>query len=321
MSRARASRKPPWLPLLAALATVVAWAAAFPAIALALKAFQPAALAAGRFAIAAMLAVLWLLITRSGWLPVKDWPRSAIAAGLGIAGYNMFLNSGQTTVSPGAASFIVNTTPVFTAILATVFAEERFNRYAWLGSLVSLGGVGMIALGQPGGLRVGSGGTLVLGAAVCLASFFIVQRPLVQRHGALRATAWILIFGALWLLPWLPLTIAQARTATASSIGAVVLLAALPSAVGYATWSIAQAHYGPARAANFLYLIPPTAAALSLFWVGDVPTWTTLVGGLVVLSGVVVVNRWGTWQRAGSGRKPTPQSPFRAPSPPTSRLR
>jgi drug/metabolite transporter (DMT)-like permease len=56
---------------------------------------------------------------------------------LGIALYNALLNTGEQTVSAGAASFIVNTLPIFTALLAQSFLHERFNRWGWLGSLVS----------------------------------------------------------------------------------------------------------------------------------------------------------------------------------------
>jgi hypothetical protein len=123
---------------------------------------------------------------------------------LGIALYNALLNTGERTVTAVAASFIVNTLPIFTAVLAVVFLGERFNHWGWLGSLVSLAGIAVIARGQPGGLASGAGSTLILGAALCSPSYFVLQRRLIPEYGALTCTAYTLLAGALLLTPWLP---------------------------------------------------------------------------------------------------------------------
>lgn len=56
---------------------------------------------------------------------------------------------------PLPASFIVNTVPVITALLALIFLKERFRRLAWLGTGVSFAGVVAIASTQPGGIAFG----------------------------------------------------------------------------------------------------------------------------------------------------------------------
>ena len=76
---------------------------------------------------------------------------------LGIASYDALLNTADLTVAPGAAAFIMSTSPIFTAILATVFLREKLNPWGWLGSLFSLAGSGLIACGQPGGLAPDQG--------------------------------------------------------------------------------------------------------------------------------------------------------------------
>nr|WP_240702063.1 hypothetical protein [Trinickia terrae] len=118
--------------------------------------------------------------------------------------------------------------PIFTAIFATVFLRERFNRSGWYGSAFSLAGVAVIALGQPGGLLLGAGASLILGAAMCCAAYF------------------------------------------------------------------APGYFGAARAANFLYLTPAVATALSIVLsivlptalTGERPGPATLCGGLMAIAGV-----------------------------------
>lgn len=283
--------------LAAALLTVVLWASAFPLIRIGLTHFTPVPLAALRLAVAACFVGLWLGVSaRRGervWLPRAAWAPLLGAAALGIGLYNVLLTIGQQTVSAGATSFIVNTSPVFTALLAMALLGERFNRRAWLGTAVSVLGIAAIAAGQPGGWRLGAGASLVLAAALCQAAFFVLQRRLVLAHGPLRSAAWLVVAGAVWLSPWLWPALQQATTAPPATLLAVLLLGLLPAALGHATWSVAQSHYGAARAANFLYLVPPTTLALSAWLVDEVPHALTWLGGGAAIAGVLIVNRWG----------------------------
>ncbi|WP_051330096.1 DMT family transporter [Niveispirillum irakense] len=277
--------------LIAVMITVGSWGLAFPAIRVALDGMAPLPLASARFALAALVAIGWLAIRRPPLPSRADLLRFAVCGGLGIALYNILLNSGQQTVAAGAASFIANVAPVITVILAVLFLKERFRALAWAGMALSMTGVGVIATGQPGGLRFGSGAMLVLGAAFTTASYFVLQRPLVRRHGALNASAITLLFGALWLLPWLPDGVAQAMTAERRVQAALLFLALLPAAIGYGAWAIVLGHFGAARAANFLYLVPVVASLAAVPLVGEVPGWTTLLGGGLALAGVAMVNR------------------------------
>jgi drug/metabolite transporter (DMT)-like permease len=279
--------------LLAALSTVLLWASAFPLIRIGLRAFEPVPLAALRFAIAALLMLAWLAWRSPRLPPAKDLLRLLLCALVGIAGYNMLLNTGQQTVTAGAASFIINTAPALTALLAVAFLKERFRRWAWVGTAVSLAGVLVIASGQPGGLSFGQGAMLVLGAAACQAAFFTLQRPLVAAYGAKVCAAIVMVLGALCLTPWLPSALAQAAAAPAGSLWAVLYLGVFPAAIGYATWGVAQAHFGASRAANFLYLVPPVATALGLLLAAEMPRWDTLLGGALAIAGVVLVNTRG----------------------------
>lgn len=141
----------PILPTLAVVGTISTWAASFPAIGYALREIDPLPLASLRFALAALFALAWLLWRRPCGFSGRDFGRVALCGVLGIAAYNILLNSGQAEVSAGAASFIVNTQPLFMALLAVVFLGEVFARWSWLGAMVGFAGVAVIAWGQPGG--------------------------------------------------------------------------------------------------------------------------------------------------------------------------
>jgi drug/metabolite transporter (DMT)-like permease len=283
---------------------ILAWASAFPVIRFALRGIEPMPLAAVRFATAAVPALAWLCWRRPTRPTAAEVGRIMLCGLFGIAFYNAALNTGEQTVAAGAASFIINVAPLLTALLAAVVLGDRPALAFWGSSLVSLAGVGLIARAQPGGLALGAGASLILGAAACYACYALLQRPLVAVHGALTSTAYTLLAGALLLSPWLASGIRQADAFRAGGGWlAVVELGLIPSILGFGTWSHVSGRLGPARAANFLYLVPPTASALAFLISGERPGLEVAAGGTLAIGGVVLANmlRGGGGARAGSG--------------------
>ena len=274
--------------------TVLSWGSAFPMIRVGMRDLGPLELAAARFAVASVLALAWLAVRRPPLPTRADAGRFLVCGLIGISAYNGLLNQGERTVSAGAAAFIVNVAPILTAILATIFLRERFSAWGWGGALISFAGVGLIALGQPGGLAFGGGAFLVAGAALCTAIYFVLQRPLVPRYGALACTAYTLISGALFLLPFLLDALPRLLAPGGASLAATVIaLGVFPAAIGYGAWTYALGRFGAARAANFLYLVPPVAALLGFAALGEMMSVLTLIGAAVAISGVAIVNTRG----------------------------
>jgi drug/metabolite transporter (DMT)-like permease len=274
-------------------ATVLLWASAFPGIRTGLAGFAPGELAALRFAVASAALAIYAVCTRVTLPTWRDWLRIGLAGVIGIAAYNLALNLGETTVSAGAASFIVNTVPLFTAFLAIAWLGERLTALGWLSIAVSFAGVTIIALADAGGLRFGWGAFVVLTAAICQALYFVLQRSLLQRYSALALTTWVVWAGTLFLLPWLPDALSAAAAAPRSALGAAVYLGLFPGAAAYVAWSYALARYPAARAASFLYLVPPVATVIAVIWLGERPSVFALLGGALTLVGVVLVNSRG----------------------------
>jgi drug/metabolite transporter (DMT)-like permease len=275
---------------IAIIITIFAWASAFPAIRAGLAAFGPLELGAVRFAIAAVPAAIFLAITRPKLPDAGDLWRFGVGGFGFVALYTGLLNYGELTVSAGAASFIINISPILTALFATAFLGERFSVIAWGGTLLSFAGIGIIALGEGEGLRFDAGALLIFGAAFVTATNSIVQKPLFTRHNPLAVSAWNMVVGALALSPFLPSGLAQAAVADAHGLFAAIYLGVVPSLVAYASWAVALSRLPASRASNFLYCVPPVATLMGFVWLGEAPGLLGILGGALALVGVVIVN-------------------------------
>lgn len=270
--------------------TLVGWASAFPAIRAALASFGPIELAAGRFAIAALPAIAYFALARPA-LPVgREWWRMIAGGIFSVSLYSVLLNMGELTVPAGVASFIVNTNIVMTALLAIPFLGERFGPLAWLGTLVSVIGVALIAMGDTAQLSLDVGILFILSAALCSALSTVVQKPLYARHRPLSVASWNMLTGAIFLAPWLPSALREAQVASPTALWATLYLALIPGALAYGTWSMTLSRMSAARAANFLYCVPPIATLIGYLWLGETPTPLGILGGFIALIGVGIVN-------------------------------
>ena len=273
----------------AVVVTIVFWASSFVVIRICLGPLTPIELATARYVTAGLIALGYLAFRWS--VPTKgDLLRISIAAILFIATYAVLLNTGEQTVPAGPASFIINTMPVFTALIAMFALGERFGFWGWIGTAVSFGGVALIAAGTGDGFSFDPNAMLILGAALCSAIASVLQKPVLGRLPALTVTAWVLFIGSIPLFPAVPATVRALAAAPADVNWSVAYLVIFPTAVGYVTWAIAPKRLSAARASNFLYGVPPTATLIGFLWLGEIPSTIGAIGGALAIFGVVVVN-------------------------------
>ena len=116
------------------LITILVWGSSFPAMSYLLKDLNPMELALGRFLLPGILGLLYFFKTKLN-ISMRDYFRFFLSGFFGIFLYNFFLNTGQTSVSAGASSFIVNCNPLFAFLIGFYVLKQKIKAYYWVGIL------------------------------------------------------------------------------------------------------------------------------------------------------------------------------------------
>jgi len=278
-------------PLLAALLiTVTFWGSAFAGIRAGLRSYSPESVALLRYLTASLVLAGYAVVTRMSLPAWKDVPRIVLTGFLGFSFYNVVLNAGELQIEAGTASLIVASAPIYVALMAGIFYKERLRWVGWIGILVSFIGVAVISVEPGQNIHLTQAALLVLAAAISQSIYTVAQKPLLRRYTPLQFASYAIWAGTFFLLFFSPGLLAQVRQASLESTLAVIYMGIFPGAIGYACWSVVLARMPASRAGSFLYLVPAAAIVIAWLWLGEVPSWKAVLGGVLVLLGVIVVN-------------------------------
>ncbi|WP_144572178.1 DMT family transporter [Bacillus paramycoides] len=270
--------------------TILIWGTAFPGIRMGLEAYTPEHLTLLRLLIASLILLLFSFIYKLRSPDLKDIPVIFIFGALGFTIYHIALNYGEQNVNAGPASLIVSVTPILTAILASVFMNEKMKLNGWIGGVISLVGIAFLSLSQGDSIQLNSGVLLILLAAFSESLFFVFQKSYLKKYGFLPFTIYTIWSGTVCMLIFLPGIYQEIVAAPIETTLSVIYLGVFPTVLPYIALAYITSHAGASEATSSLYLTPVTACFIAWIWLGELPTFVSIIGGIITILGVVIAH-------------------------------
>ncbi len=221
-------------------------------------------------------------------------PRILFAAALALAGNYVFYMWGLERAGPATAQVLIQTAPLFLVILGVAFLGEPMTRRQAAGTVIALGGVGLVSFsGAPG---EGFGMVLILVAALTWAVYAALHKRLGRDHASGGTMAWIFLGAGAALLPlcWFE----PARAADGVQILAIAYLC-LNTIVAYGAFAECLRHIPASLAAVILTLGPVVTFLLLIIANGmdqsriprEPVTFAKVIGAVLVMGGVLLAIR------------------------------
>jgi drug/metabolite transporter (DMT)-like permease len=285
---------------------------------LALQAGVPAPwLTALRCGGAAVVLLAVLAVVAPSRLRVS-WHEVPFLAAFGVIGialtqYLYYVAIGRLPV--GIALVFEMTAPVLIALWVWLVRGERVRRRLWAALGLSLSGLVLVAEVWQGGGSLDAGGVAAaLGAALCLAGYYLMGERGSTTRDPVALTCWSFVAAALFwaaaapfwpfdpavLGSWVPISLGARELPLWVLVGWIVVLgAALPFSLSL----VALRHLPPTTAGLIATVEPVLAAVVAWVWVEQVLSGWQVLGGLVVLTGI------GLARTARSAHRPAPTAP------------
>ena len=267
----------------ALVAAGLLWGTTVPLSKLALEWLPTGWLTATRFGLAA--AVLLPIARRRGRRILEA---KVLASGaFGYGGSVLVQNAGIARTSVTHAALLIGAVPVLVAVIAALWQRTVARPVAWVGFVMSLGGVGVVTTGGGAGGATVRGDLLVLASVMLSAAFVVGQARLLPGRDPLAVTAVQFLGAGIGAMVFTAITEgAPAAPAGAGPVLAVAALVAGGTLLPFTLFAYGQSRVSAEIAGAFLNLEPLVGAVAGAVAFGDPVGAAQVAGGVAILAGI-----------------------------------
>lgn len=285
----------PSLGHLLALGTILVWGTTFIASTVALRTLTPNELLVLRL----VIALTALLLARRQKLVLKERKHEWYIIGAALSGvvlYFLFENIALTYTNSSNCSVIISTAPFFVAIATRIFIrEERLTGAFFVGFVIAIAGVGMVSFAGHALKLNPLGDGLCILAAMSWAFYSVFIRKL-DKHGynTLLLTRRIFLYGLVFMVPLTAVfgfNVTWADVLNPATLGCVLFLGLVASALCFVTWNTAVKILGPIKTSAYIYLTPGVTILFAWLLLGDPIQPLQIAGAALTLLGLMISQR------------------------------
>ncbi|WP_255190703.1 DMT family transporter [Natronobeatus ordinarius] len=246
-----------------------------------------------RFGLAAI--VVWIVLWLRGRFRLLTGRLLAIAFALGAFGYATqsglyFL--GLEFMTAGMVAIVLYTYPAFVVCIVAIFHPSRVTTVLLVALGLSIGGVALITGADPAGADP-RGVAVVLGAALAYSLYIVVSQRALTTVDAELLTAFVLPAAAVSFVVFGAGTGSLALPGSLTAWGVTLAIAILATVIPVLAFFAGIAKIGASRASIISTAEPGVTVALGALVLGEPVTAVTIVGGVLVVTGVILIQREG----------------------------
>jgi drug/metabolite transporter (DMT)-like permease len=250
-----------------------------------------------RFGIAALAMVHWVRRRGSGDAPLSRHDRVLLfwESFLGNFLFSICMLFGVLHSTALAAGVIMAAIPAVVALLSWAFLRERITKRVALGIVCAVGGIALVSAARHDAAHASSllGNALLFGAVVCEASYVVIGKKLTGTVSPRRISALVNLWGLVLVTP---LGLWQALTFDFGGVPQPLWLLLLFYSLAASMWTVwlwmtGLRHVPASRAGIFTVMLPITAAAVGIVFLGERMNAVQLLAFGLALTGLLLA----TW--------------------------
>lgn len=244
---------------------ILSFSFSLPMTKIALDGFPALFLGAGRATVAAAIAALVLLVTRTQLPRGKQWLRLAVVALGVVVGFPFFTSFALQHAPASHGAVIIGLLPAATAVAAVIRGKERPSRTFWIAALLGAAAVVTFSI-LTNGVEVGLalGDVFFLGAVILAAIGYAEGGLLSREMGSWQTISWALIVA---LPVMLPMAVTSVSSLDWSSVApqawlGFAYISVISMYLGFFAWYRGLA-IGPMASVSQIQLLQPL---LTILW-------------------------------------------------------
>ena len=241
----------------------------------------------------------WLLPNRS------EWGRIFLIGFFSTCVYQAFFMVGMQYTAAGDASLMITFNPLFTAILAIMFLDEKMNLHLAIGLLMGISGVIILFYYSPNvdidfNDRV-IGNLFIAGAALSWACNTILMKKAMTKPidsdkeplNPLELTVWSSVAGLIILTPVMFVEAATQGIIMPSFDGwiGILFLAIFSTVIAYVWFAEGIIKIGASKSSLYIYLVPPFGILGGVLILGERLGLSLIFAFILITGGVMIAQR------------------------------